>query len=166
MKKTNQKAFTLIELIIVIAIIAILAAAIFVALDPARRLHETRNARRWSDITNILDAVVKYQIDNEGTHYVNIAATSTGSYYMIGTCASGADDDCTAQTTESACVNLTDIGTGYLGTVPKDPSSGTEAITDYYLRKDSNGAITIGACEPEGEGAGGSGTAPTIKLVR
>ncbi|MBN1258340.1 prepilin-type N-terminal cleavage/methylation domain-containing protein, partial [Candidatus Peregrinibacteria bacterium] len=43
-----KKAFTLLELIIVIAVIAILAAAIFVAVDPARRLHEARNARRWS----------------------------------------------------------------------------------------------------------------------
>ena len=45
--------FTLVELIIVIAIIAILAAAIFVAIDPARRLNEARNARRSSDITNV-----------------------------------------------------------------------------------------------------------------
>ena len=36
--------FTMVELIIVIAIIAILAAGIFVAIDPAKRLHEARNS--------------------------------------------------------------------------------------------------------------------------
>ncbi|PLX26244.1 hypothetical protein C0580_00420, partial [Candidatus Parcubacteria bacterium] len=36
----KQKGFTLIELIIVIAIIALLAAATFVAVDPAKRIGE------------------------------------------------------------------------------------------------------------------------------
>lgn len=164
--RSTQKGFTLIELIIVIAIIAVLAGAVFVALDPARRLHESRNARRASDITNILDSVIKYQVDNEGTHYSTVAALTAGNYYTIGTCATGGDSGCTAQTTQAACVDLSSIGTNYLGAVPKDPSSGTDAETDYYLMKDSNSAITVGACDPEGEGAGGAGSAPTIELTR
>lgn len=160
----TRKGFTLIELIIVIAIIAILAAAIFVAIDPARRLHESRNARRWSDVTNVLDAVVKYQVDNEGTHYSTVAALTGGTYYVIGTCATGAT--CTAQTNDDACVDISAIGSNYLAAVPTDPKSGTGGDTDYYLMKDSNGAIEVGACEPEGEGAGGAGSAPTISLTR
>lgn len=166
MKTTEKKGFTLIELIIVIAIIAILAAAIFVAIDPARRLHESRNARRWSDMTNVLDAVVKYQVDNGGTHYSTIAALTAGDYHTIGTCATGGDSGCSAQSTEAACVDLSSIGSNYLATVPVDPSTGTAALSDYYLLVDSNGAITVGSCDPEGEGAGGSGTAPTITLTR
>lgn len=162
----NLRGFTLIELIIVIAIIAILAAAIFVAIDPARRLNESRNARRYSDITTVLDAVVKYQADNEGTHYSTVAALTNGNYHVIGTCSSGANSTCTAQSTQAACVNLASIGSNYLGTVPFDPNTGSAANSDYYLMKDSNGAITVGACDPEGEGAGGSGSAPTIELTR
>ncbi|MFH1012478.1 MAG: prepilin-type N-terminal cleavage/methylation domain-containing protein [Candidatus Peregrinibacteria bacterium] len=166
MHKKSLKGFTLIELIIVIAIIAILAAAIFVAIDPARRLNEARNARRNSDITTILDAVVKYQVDNEGTHYSTVAALTNAKFYTIGTCADGGNAGCTAKVTEAACVYLSGIGSDYLGAIPRDPKSGTAAKTDYYLMKAATGAITIGACDPEGEGSGGAGAAPAIELIR
>lgn len=166
MSKKSSLGFTLIELIIVIAIIAILAAAIFVAVDPARRLNETRNARRNSDITTILDGVVKYSADNEGAHYAAVAGLTVSNYYVIGTCAAGANTTCTAKTTQAACVNLSGIGTGYLGTVPMDPKTGTAENTDYYLMRDANGAITVGACDTEGEEGGGSGTPPVVELVR
>lgn len=162
----NKKGFTLVELIIVIAIIAVLAGAIFVAIDPARRLHESRNARRSSDVTTILDAIKTYQADNAGTHYATIAALTNGQYHTIGTCAAGGDVGCTAQTTQAACVDLSAIGTGYLSAVPKDPQTGSDAKTDYYLMKDANGAIVVGACDPEGAGAGGSGAAPVISVSR
>ncbi len=179
------KAFTLIELIIVIAIIAILAAAIFVAIDPARRLHESRNARRWSDVTTILDAVIKYQVDNEGTHYSTVADLTAGEFAIIGTSTStvtcrdahgsgyyntaaeacdGADAD--GDDTAGDCIDLSEIGSNYLATVPADPQAALATINEYYISLDSNGAVTVGACNEEGEGAGGSGSAPTIELTR
>ena len=162
----HKKGFTLVELIVVIAIIAILAAAIFVAIDPARRLNEARNATRSSDISTILDAVVKYQADNEGTHYSTVAALTAGQYSVIGTNGSGCNSGCGALTTQPACVNLASIGSNYLATVPSDPKTGSGGFSDYYLMVDSNGAVTVGACDPEGEGAGGAGTPPTIEIVR
>jgi prepilin-type N-terminal cleavage/methylation domain-containing protein len=177
-----RKGFTLIELIIVIAIIAILAAAIFVALDPARRLHESRNARRWSDVTNMLDSVVKHQVDNEGALLTAVDGLGDGEFAQIGT---GTDDlSCRNSVTPHAtaaalcaqasaagiaaddCIDLTALGTNYLATVPNDPSDGTDEFTSYYITKDANGAVTLGSCDEEGEGAGGNGTAPTIELSR
>ncbi|MDP4008579.1 MAG: prepilin-type N-terminal cleavage/methylation domain-containing protein [Candidatus Peregrinibacteria bacterium] len=165
-KTKIDRAFTLIELIIVIAIIAILAGAIFVAIDPARRLNESRNATRANDVGTVLDAVIKYQADNDGTHYSTVAALTAGNYHTIGTCATGGDTGCTAQTTQAACADLSAIGSNYLGAVPKDPKTGTDALTDYYIMKDANGAITVGSCDTEGEGAGGAGAAPTVKVIR
>lgn len=164
--QTFRKGFTLIELIIVIAIIAILAAAIFVAVDPARRFNEARNSTRSSDVQTVVDSVRKYQADNQGVHYSTIAALTAGNYHTIGTCASGGNTDCGAQTTQAACVDLSSIGTNYLSVIPKDPQTGTDALTDYYMMVDANGAVTVGSCDPEGEGAGGGGAAPTIEVSR
>ncbi|PIQ77521.1 hypothetical protein COV82_04115 [Candidatus Peregrinibacteria bacterium CG11_big_fil_rev_8_21_14_0_20_46_8] len=158
--------FTMVELIIVIAIIAILAAVIFVAVDPARRLHEARNARRSSDVQTILDAVVKYQVDNDGAHYSTVATATAGSYYVIGTAGSGCDTTCGAQTTQAACLNLSALPANYLSAVPTDPNGGTAANTDYYISRSATNNITVGACDPEGEDAGGTGTAPTIEVSR
>ena len=167
MKNPIKKAFTLIELIIVIAIVAILAAAIFVAVDPARRLHEARNAVRSSDTATILEAVKKYQVDNGGTHVTAIATGITaGEYHVIGTAGSGCNSTCTAQTTQADCVDISGMGNTYLAAVPMDPSTGTAANTDYYLVKGSTNEITVGACDAEGEGAGGAGSAPAIEVTR
>lgn len=161
-----RKGFTMVELIIVIAIIAVLAAGIFVAIDPARRLHEARNSRRQTDVATILDALVKIQADNRGTHYTTVAAATAGNFYAIGTNAAGCDSTCTAKVTQAACLNLSAVPTNYLAAIPADPSTGTAANTDYYISKSATGTLTVGACDAEGEGAGGSGAAPTIEVSR
>lgn len=43
-RHTMNKGFTLIEILVVIAIIAILATVVFVALDPVTRFADARNA--------------------------------------------------------------------------------------------------------------------------
>lgn len=161
-----RKGFTMVELIIVIAIIAVLAAGIFVAIDPARRLHEARNSRRQTDVASILDALIKIQADNNGTHYATVAAATAGSFYVIGTSATGCNTTCTAKTTQVACLDLSAVPTNYLASIPLDPSAGTAANTDYYILKSATGTLTVGACDAEGAGAGGGGAAPTIEVSR
>ncbi len=165
-RANRQAGFTLVELIIVIAIIAILAGAIFVAIDPARRLNETRNARRNSDVATILDAIKKYQGDNAGVHYATVVSMAADTYYQLGTASSGCGVTCGLNTTQTGCVDLSNIGTNYLAVVPLDPNGGTSAKTAYAIERDSNGAITIQACNAEGEGPGGAGSAPTISITR
>lgn len=146
----KQKGFTLIELLIVIAIIVVLAAAVFVALNPAKRFQDSRNARRSSDVASILSALKTDQIDNGGTYLASVAALTVDTEYQIGTAAVDCDSGCTAVTTEAACADLTGLVTdGYLGSVPMDPSSGAAAETDYYIIRNTAGTITVGACDAE-----------------
>lgn len=164
--KTIHSGFTLVELIIVIAIIAILAAAVFVAIDPAQRLNQSRNARRNSDVETILGALKMHQADNGGTYYSTVAALTAGNFSVIGTAGSGCNTTCTAKTTQAACVDLSALPKNYLGAIPFDPKTGSATNTDYYISKGTLGTLTVGACDPEGEGAGGSGTPPAIEVTR
>lgn len=151
----KHKGFTLIELLIVIGIIAILAAIIYVAVDPARRLEEARDAERWASVNSILNAYLKCTVDYAGTAPVALTA---GTSYMIG---DGAlVETCSGQATTA----ITNLGGGdcisdgsvtitpdYLASIPIDPSGGNwdAGETGYYITKSTAGRITIGACAPE-----------------
>ncbi len=158
MKK--RSGFTLLELLIVIAIIAILAGIIYVAVDPARRLAEAQNAERWSSVNSILNAVLRYTVDQKGTFPAALTAVSTGTYVIGagGTCAA-----CTATTTPSDCMNLsTSLVPDYIADMPYDSQSGSADDTRYWVYRSSSGRIAVGACEPESI----AGTAPVIKVSR
>jgi prepilin-type N-terminal cleavage/methylation domain-containing protein len=147
----NKKGFTLIELIIVIAIIALLAAATFVAVDPAKRIGEARDAQRWSDVTAVADAYMKYLVDNNG-----VAASTTiinGTDYFIqhtaGAAVTSAPASCPASTTVTtgSPVDLHALVTnGYIGDIPDDPAGTDNDGTDYYFYADAQGKIIVGAC--------------------
>ncbi len=62
------RGFTLIELLIVIGIIGFLAAAILVAVDPVKRIQDARNAKRWSEVNAILNAVLTKQTDDRAIY--------------------------------------------------------------------------------------------------
>lgn len=65
----TKKGFTLLELLIVIAILAILASITFVALNPAELLRKARDSQRLADLASIRTAV-NYYIANTGTPYL------------------------------------------------------------------------------------------------
>lgn len=151
------RGFTLIELLIVIGIISVLAAIIFVAVDPARRFKEARNAQRWSEANAILNGILKCTVDNNGTLPSGMATITVATKYMLGTGTSFAD--CTPATTaifdldDDDCEGSTHIVPDYLAQMPVDPTGGswTAAKTGYYLERSSSGRLTVGACAGEGE---------------
>ncbi|HOZ55831.1 MAG: hypothetical protein BWY51_00639 [Parcubacteria group bacterium ADurb.Bin316] len=157
MKKANSKGFTLIELLIVIAIVAVIAGATFVALDPLTRFRDSRDARRWSDVSTILSAIKVDQVDNRGSYLAAIDTAATGTVYMISSSQSGSGTGCSATCAggnTTACINLNGlVSNGKLGVLPVSPKSsgdwGAEDITGYSLKILDSGAITISACEGE-----------------
>lgn len=170
-----RSGFTLIELIIVIAIIVAIAAAAFVAIDPARRLHAARNSTRWADITAVLEAVKTYQADNDGAFpATSVAIDSTGATFQllgatVGSCASATCAVLPKNSIATSNCGVSGLSTDlrpYLASIPFDPVTGSVDNAQYYINKDSYGILTIGACNPEGEDANGAGAPPHITIAR
>lgn len=156
----TKKGFTLIELLIVIAIIAILAGVVFVSLDPLKRFQDARNASRWTDTTAILSAIKVDQVDNGGSYFSELAAATAGTNYMVSADPPPAPSSgckpasCSQVTSDSSCLSLDELSTqGYLAKIPTSPNgvgTWTNSITGYYLSKNANGSVTVGACDAEG----------------
>ncbi|MFH1188342.1 MAG: LamG-like jellyroll fold domain-containing protein [bacterium] len=87
-----RKGFTLLEILLVVAAIAILAGVVIIAINPAKQLADVRNAQRQTDVKTVLDAVYQYSIDNNG----NLPTGITTNLAMIGTDGSGCDIECGA----------------------------------------------------------------------
>ncbi len=138
--------FTLLEVLLVVAIIAILAGIVILALNPVKQLGDTRNSERRSDVTTILNAVYQYSLDNDG----NLPSGITTSAKVLGTNISGCDTVCTATATAVGCVDLSSaLVPTYVVGIPVDPKTGSTTSTDYYIRTDADGRLIVGACDPE-----------------
>jgi len=141
----KRNAFTLIEVLLVIAIIAVLAVVVFVALNPAGRFSDARNSRRWNDVNNILTAVHEYIVDNDGSLPTGL---STGMVEtQLGSCPSGGATLCTGAS--AACVNLAAPLGAFLKSMPLDPQTGSAATSGYSIAVDANNIVTLKACSAE-----------------
>src|SRR3990172_12613779 len=73
----KQKGFTLIELLIVIAILGTLAVVVLLALNPVQQLARTRDAGRFSGVTQLGHAVEAYATGNNGVYPAEAAWATT-----------------------------------------------------------------------------------------
>ena len=64
--RKRQAGFTLIEILVVIGIIAILAAIVIIAINPARQFAQARDTQRRNDVTALLNSIGQYMADNDG----------------------------------------------------------------------------------------------------
>ena len=134
----QQKGFTLLEILLVIALIAILAGIVIVAINPGKQLADGRNSQRSSDVNTILNAVYQYTIDNNGVLPAGITTTQTEICKTGGTC--------------TGLIDLSVLSTDekYITSIPSDPN-GTcddEGVC-YETKKSANGRITVVAPDAE-----------------
>jgi prepilin-type N-terminal cleavage/methylation domain-containing protein len=136
----SQRGFTLIEILLVVAAIAILAGIVIVAINPSKQLGDTRNAQRRADVTTILNAAYQYALDNSGVLPAGIGATST--------------EICASSVATSSCGAFVDLSAlwstqKYLVSMPVEPQKANANGTGYMINKSSNGRITVTAQYPE-----------------
>ncbi len=136
------KGFTLIEILVVVALIAILTAITFIAINPAKNFQDTRNTQRSSDVTQILNAVTQYT--SEQGH------TLAGLSALVPTCTADVAD-MVAIGSGTGNVNLaTGLVDTYIVGIPLDPIGGTAADTGYTICSTTAGRVTINAPGAEG----------------
>ena len=129
-----RKGFTLIEILVVIGIIAILAAVVIVALNPARQFAQARNSQRSSNANTILNAVAQRLADNRGNWPATGGCPALPTTATIIGSGSGNFD-------LAACIVPT-----YVSTMVTDPTDGaSEASTGYTLFQGTDGRITVDA---------------------
>ncbi len=134
----NKKGFTLLEILLVVAAIAILAGIVILALNPGKQLADTRNAERRNEVTAILDGVYQYSIDNNGNLPASITETPTE------VCKTGVAD-CTG----FADLSVLTANEEYLVSIPVDPSASAGDGAGYTIVQSANGRITVAAPDAE-----------------
>ncbi|PSO44020.1 MAG: hypothetical protein BRC23_02200 [Parcubacteria group bacterium SW_4_49_11] len=131
--KHKKPGFTLLEILLVVAAVGLLAAIVFVAINPSEQLGKVRDTERQSEVDTLHDAIRQYNIDNSEWPD-EIASMSANSAKEI--CADGVSDE--------ACINLTDdLTPEYIAEVPSGPN--TEGTGSGYVVSKQNTRVRVAA---------------------
>jgi prepilin-type N-terminal cleavage/methylation domain-containing protein len=155
-RQNTQAGFTLLEVLLVVAIIAILAGIVIIAINPGKNLGDTRNAQRSADVNTILNGAYQYILDNNGS--LPAVGSRTGAVAISTT----PTEICSQSAT--TCTGLVDLAIlttdgKYLVAIPKDPSCPTTLTASapqctasgngYNIAKDANNRLTVSAISAE-----------------
>lgn len=136
------KGFTLVEMLIVIGLIALLATAVLVAVNPQRQFQFARDTERKAHLATILNAIGQNIAEHEGKlvcENVQVSLPNNPSLIKSGGEIGTFD--------LAHCIVPT-----YLAKMPFDPKdtlAGFDSTTSYYtgytISEDSNGYMTLTA---------------------
>ncbi|MDB4978505.1 MAG: hypothetical protein JWM56_691 [Candidatus Peribacteria bacterium] len=118
------RAFTLIELLIVMAIIALLAVGVIVAVNPWKNIISAQDTQRHHNATELESAMYQHLVDNYSL--LNSTAIPDGS--------ANAKPVCRFQvTSDGTCVNLDALIPAYMADLPTDQAEKNASYSGYLV---------------------------------
>jgi len=137
MNVKSKQAFTLIEVLLVIAIIAVLAAAVFVAINPAKAIQDARNTTRRTNVGQIISAISQAYLENVTlANLPTCVSTPAGTHIGTGL----------------NLITPAPLIPDYIAGVPVDPQGGTAADTGYSICTTSTSPMRWKVMAPNAEG--------------
>lgn len=117
--KSATRGFSLVELLITIAILGVLAAVVLTAIDPASQLEKARDSKRKQDINQIATALIAYQHQFGQFPAENVCDSSIGT-----------GDACpinppAAEWSQTSQIYTALVGQQFLKLIPADPVNNT-----------------------------------------
>lgn len=140
----KKSGFTLVQLIIAMTIFLVLAAAVFLWIDPLAKVGEAKNKKRTQDISVLAAALANYAKENDGM--MPVLGTITTSKKVLCSSQSGSNLSCDGNS--AVCLKIDDNDFyKYIAQLPYDPDKSSSTDSGYYITKDASENLTIGACD-------------------
>ena len=124
----NIRGFTLIELIIVIAIMTILSAGLLIFINPSQKMSEARDRKRKNDVYTIYGALAQYSFLNNGLFPEVVTSSDIDAIEIEGF-----------------------LVPEFLNEIPLDPTCSGETSSGYYVKKNEENEMEVTASCAENE---------------
>lgn len=143
-KYNHSQGFTMLELVIIVSLLLVLGAAVTIWIDPVARIGDAKDAKRRDAVMVLSAAFTDYAQSHKGA--LPILGEVTTEKKVICNTQSGAKLTCDGST--EYCLKIDDASffTKNITNLPIDPDKSVDSDTGYYIKKDANDNISIGAC--------------------
>ncbi|MFA5126748.1 MAG: prepilin-type N-terminal cleavage/methylation domain-containing protein [Patescibacteria group bacterium] len=141
----NIWGFNLIELIVVIAVAAVIMTTVLLNENPEQRIGKARDAERQQALESLARAIELYEIEN-GSLPDDFSTSTLGMGEKFVLCSTNGTVTCDGMT--RGCLVVDDQAfLNKIGALPIDPTKSSAADTGYYISRTDNDKLELGACE-------------------
>lgn len=134
MKKFRDKGFTLVELLIVIALIAILSVAVLATINPIEQSNKARDAKFKNDAAEVLGALERYYASQNAYPWNNGIGVTVESGIAV---AVGSTDPLFgvlgAGGTNGVLITTSELKTSFMGKDSFDVANGVDPVDMMYV---------------------------------